>query len=319
MGRTQGFVEKRKKGRRDWTKGQRKRGVKREENRSKPKKSTKILLTGKCHSHDSRIAPVSCLPPENVPTFLSYPHAGKKRQQGAPVSAQLNKDEMTTLEMDREVIRCKTCGLVQYRTRTGNCRRCVRALPQRLEFMIPPPPPAEEAADEPVSEKLVNQQTVENIGQRIRQLRESRSMTQSQLQSRSKVSRSYLSRIESGQITPSLGTLEKISEALNVGLNRFFIPESDGEALLEDPFIQGLRPFLRQLDWEQWQSILKRLQAISDHLQAAPANGHLAGHIGTGHSNGAAHAHLHPQGYAVRPSGPFGAASKPAFLRTLAR
>src|SRR5439155_1203275 len=186
----------------------------------------------------------------------------KKRQQGVPVSAQINKDEMNTLDMDREVIRCKTCGLVQYRTRTGNCRRCVRALPQRLEFLIPPPEPAEEAAAEPASQKLVNQQTVENIGQRIRQLRESRSMTQSQLQSRSKVSRSYLSRIESGQMTPSLGTLEKISEALNVGLNRFFIPESDGEALLEDPFIQGLRPFLRQLDWEQWQSILKKLQAI---------------------------------------------------------
>ena len=94
-------------------------------------------------------------------------------------------------------------------------------------------------------------------------------MTQSQLQARSRVSRSYLSRIESGQMTPSLGTLEKISEALGVGLNRFFIPESNGEALLEDPFIQGLRPFLRQLDWEQWQSILKRLQAISDHVSTS--------------------------------------------------
>src|SRR5258708_19919014 len=73
-------------------------------------------------------------------------------------------------------------------------------------------------------------------------------------------------------MTPSLGTLAKISEALNVGLNRFFIPESDGEALLEDPFIQGLRPFLRQLDWEQGQSILKRLQAISDHVGALPTN-----------------------------------------------
>ena len=260
------------------------------------------------------------------------------------MSSQVNKDEMNTLEMDREVIRCKTCGLVQYRTRTGNCRRCVRALPQRLEFMIPPSPPAEEAAAEPASEKLVNQQTVENIGQRIRQLRESRSMTQSQLQSRSKVSRSYLSRIESGQMTPSLGTLEKISEALNVGLNRFFIPESDGEALLEDPFIQGLRPFLRQLDWEQWQSILKRLQAISDHVhaapvnlrpignparlpQAAPANGHVTGHIGTGHSNGVGHSHVHSQGFGLRQPAsrfvtqakPFGTQSKPAFLRPLAR
>src|SRR6266849_992439 len=212
----------------------------------------------------------NCLPRErsSVPPLSAR---RKNRQQGVPVSVQLEK-EMSSLEMDREVIRCKTCGLVQYRTRTGNCRRCVRALPQRLEFLIPPPAPPEEAVAEPTAEKFVNQETVENIGQRIRQLRESRAMTQSQLQSRSKVSRSYLSRIESGQMTPSLGTLEKISEALNVGLNRFFIPESDGEALLEDPFIQGLRPFLRQLDWEQWQSILKRLQAISDNVSATPAN-----------------------------------------------
>ena len=48
---------------------------------------------------------------------------------------------MNSLEMDREVIRCKTCGLVQYRTRTGNCRRCVRALPQRMEYLIPQEPP----------------------------------------------------------------------------------------------------------------------------------------------------------------------------------
>jgi transcriptional regulator with XRE-family HTH domain len=94
-------------------------------------------------------------------------------------------------------------------------------------------------------------------------------MTQSQLQARSRVSRSYLSRIESGQMTPSLGTLEKIAEALGVGLNRFFVPETNGETVLEDPFIQGLRPFLRQLDWTQWQGILKRLQAISAHVNTS--------------------------------------------------
>ena len=238
-------------------------------------------------------------------------------------------ETMGTLDLDREVIRCKTCGLVQYRTRTGNCRRCLRVLPQRLEFLIPPSAPPEEAGPEPEKEKQANQATVENIGQRIRQLRESRGMTQSQLQSRSKVSRSYLSRIESGQMTPSLGTLEKISEALNVGLNRFFVPESDGEALLEDPFIQGLRPFLRQLDWEQWQSILKRLQAISDHVTAGPINlrpignparlqqpapasgsghahGPTSGHVGAhSNGNGATHLHAHAQDpYLRRPGAP---------------
>jgi transcriptional regulator with XRE-family HTH domain len=252
------------------------------------------------------------------------------------VSANMEKETtMNTLEIDREVIRCKTCGLVQYRTRTGNCRRCVHALPQRMEYLIPDEAMQEEQVPaEALASRFANQETVENIGQRIRQLRESRTMTQSQLQARSKVSRSYLSRIESGQMTPSLGTLEKISEALNVGLNRFFIPESDGEALLEDPFIQGLRPFLRQLDWEQWQSILKRLQAISDHVNAAPitlrpignparlpqpapANGNgQHGHIGhASHSNGFAstHAHGQPQGYPLRRAG------FPAFQRPLAR
>jgi transcriptional regulator with XRE-family HTH domain len=140
-------------------------------------------------------------------------------------------------------------------------------LTPKVEFLIPPPETQELPGDDrqPL-EKWPNRETVENIGQRIRQLRESRGMTQSQLQARSLVSRSYLSRIESGQMTPSIGTLEKLSEALGIGLNRFFVPELNGEALLEDPFIQGLRPFLRQLDWAQWQSILKRLAAISHHV-----------------------------------------------------
>jgi transcriptional regulator with XRE-family HTH domain len=172
-----------------------------------------------------------------------------------------------TTELDREVIRCHVCGLVQYRTRTGDCRRCLRLLPPKVAFVIPTPSLQDLPVDDrQMFESWPNRDTVENIGQRIRQLRDSRGMTQSQLQARSRVSRSYLSRIESGQMTPSLGTLEKIAEALGVGLNRFFIPETNGETVLEDPFIQGLRPFLRQLDWAKWQGILKRLQAISDHV-----------------------------------------------------
>jgi transcriptional regulator with XRE-family HTH domain/ribosomal protein L37E len=171
------------------------------------------------------------------------------------------------VQSDRDVIRCKTCGMVQYRTRNGNCRRCLHLLTPKLEFLIPTPNVRELPIDDRQPfEKWPNNEMVENIGQRIRQLRESRGITQTQLQARSRVSRSYLSRIESGQMTPSLGTLEKISEPLGVGLNRFFLPGSNAQTLLEDPFIQELRPFLRRLDCEQWQSILKRLTAISDHV-----------------------------------------------------
>jgi transcriptional regulator with XRE-family HTH domain len=173
-------------------------------------------------------------------------------------------------DIDREVIRCKTCGLVQYRTHAGNCRRCLRLLTPKTEFRIPPPELRELLGDDrQLFEKWPNHAMVENIGQRIRQVRESRGMTQSQLQARSRVSGSMLSRIENGHTVPRLVTLENISEALGVGLNHFFVPKTNGEVLLEDPFIQGLRPFLRQLDWEQWLSILTRLAAISSSVTRA--------------------------------------------------
>jgi transcriptional regulator with XRE-family HTH domain len=168
---------------------------------------------------------------------------------------------------DRHVTRCLTCGLVQYFTKSGYCRKCLRMLPRKVEFRVPPsaPPVLEEttATLPPTQNRLI----IENIGQRIRQLRESRGMTQSVLTDRSHVSRSYVSRIESGQMTPSLGTLEKISEALGVGFSRFFDSEWSGENLIRDAFIRDLRPFLRRLDYNQWQSVLIRLRAISGNVE----------------------------------------------------
>jgi transcriptional regulator with XRE-family HTH domain len=205
-----------------------------------------------------------------IPTAAALALAAGAPASLPPISTQTNtnrNDGPRKVESDRDVIRCTTCGMVQYRTRNGNCRRCLHLLAPKIEFLIPTPNVRELPIDDRQPfEKWPNNEMVENIGQRIRQLRESRGMTQTQLNAHSRVSRSYLCRIESGQMTPSLGTLEKISEALGVGLNRFFVPETNGATLLEDPFIHVLRPFLRQLDWEQWQSILKRLTAISDHV-----------------------------------------------------
>ncbi len=152
------------------------------------------------------------------------------------MSISLNNDLLdfaVNLTRDRDVCRCSTCGLVQYPTRTGNCRRCLHVLPHHMKCLIPEPL----STDEGEPAKLSNRQTVENIGQRIRQLRESRNTTHSQLQIGSKVSRSYLSRTENGQMTPSLGTLEKMADALKIGLNQFFSSELAGEGMLEDPFV----------------------------------------------------------------------------------
>ena len=94
------------------------------------------------------------------------------------------------MEVDsaREAIRCKTCRLMQYRTRTGNCRRCLRPLPPNLESLIPPPEPRELSdGGAQLFVKRTNLEAVENIGQRIRQLRKLRGLTQNQLQKRSRV------------------------------------------------------------------------------------------------------------------------------------
>jgi len=185
------------------------------------------------------------------------------------VSECLDSGGQLDLQQSRDVVQCKCCGLVQFRTNKDNCRRCLRNLPPKAGFLLPTAEPQDAPGDDcQLPEKSPNLQAVKKIGERIQLLREARGVTQSQLQAASKVSRSYLSRIESGQMTPGLRTLEKLSVALGVALNSFFVPVSRGEALLRDPYIQKLQPFFQKLDWEQWQFIMKRLAAIHNHAVA---------------------------------------------------
>ena len=101
-----------------------------------------------------------------------------------------------------------------------------------------------------------------NVGQRLRQLRESFGVTRSQLESRSGVSRSYIFYVEKGRHLPSLRTLEKLSGSLGVGLKRFFVG-SDDEMVLENALVQRISPLVRRLSREQQEHILKVLRSIS--------------------------------------------------------
>jgi transcriptional regulator with XRE-family HTH domain len=107
-----------------------------------------------------------------------------------------------------------------------------------------------------------NAHMVARVGSRIRQLRENRGVTQAELQKKSLVSRSYLSRIESGQMTPSLGTLEKIALALGLPLKDFFVEDGDPTAILENAFVQAILPYLYEFSEEQLGRLLRLLFAI---------------------------------------------------------
>lgn len=54
------------------------------------------------------------------------------------------------------------------------------------------------------------------IGKRLRSLRESKGLSQGDIERRSGLLRSYISRVEGGYTAPSLSTLEKFAKALEV-------------------------------------------------------------------------------------------------------
>jgi mannose-6-phosphate isomerase-like protein (cupin superfamily) len=62
-----------------------------------------------------------------------------------------------------------------------------------------------------------------NLGNSLRHLREQKGMSLRALAERTDFSASFLSQIENGQCSPSISSMEKISNALGVSLGQFFL------------------------------------------------------------------------------------------------
>jgi transcriptional regulator with XRE-family HTH domain len=60
------------------------------------------------------------------------------------------------------------------------------------------------------------------IGQRLRELRESKHLSQGDIEHRTGLIRCYTSRVENGHTVPSIETLEKYARALEIPMYRFF-------------------------------------------------------------------------------------------------
>jgi transcriptional regulator with XRE-family HTH domain len=65
------------------------------------------------------------------------------------------------------------------------------------------------------------------IGNRLKELRESKELSQGDIEKRTGLLRCYISRVENGHTVPAVGTLEKMARALEVPMYRLF---HDGEA-----------------------------------------------------------------------------------------
>jgi transcriptional regulator with XRE-family HTH domain len=60
------------------------------------------------------------------------------------------------------------------------------------------------------------------IGNRLRELRESKTLSQGDIEKRTGLLRCYISRVENGHTVPAIETLEKMARALEVPMYRLF-------------------------------------------------------------------------------------------------
>lgn len=104
------------------------------------------------------------------------------------------------------------------------------------------------------------------FGQRLKEIRRARGMTQEELGKAVKLDYKFIGAIERGAKTSSFQTVEKLAFALDVPFYKFFVPttmrssavEKEIKELLEhshridvrrvEEFLRGLRALLRKLD-----------------------------------------------------------------------
>jgi transcriptional regulator with XRE-family HTH domain len=91
------------------------------------------------------------------------------------------------------------------------------------------------------------------VAAQVRDIRKARHLSQRQLASRMQVPRTYISKIENGKAIPTLGSLERLAEALEVDVSQLVRDarsrrEEEVAAILADPFLAEVAALLPHLD-----------------------------------------------------------------------
>ena len=107
-----------------------------------------------------------------------------------------------------------------------------------------------------------------NLGQSIRKIRQAKGISQGEMQKRTGILRSYLSRVENGHTVPSFATLQRLAGAMDVTLSDFFPADEAHGAKGESgdgaaDYLRELKSFLPQLSAEQRQQVLEMVRQMT--------------------------------------------------------
>ena len=163
-------------------------------------------------------------------------------------------------EVQREVLRCDHCKLVQFRTPTPVCRRCKKSLeldkpaPMAAPLAFMPAPRAEEDGIQ--------------VATAVRDLRHVRNLSQRQLAGRMGVPRTYISKIENGKAMPTLSSLDRLARALEVDISALLRDaptrhSNETAMLVVDPFLAEIAAYTSHLDALQRTIFLNHVRELA--------------------------------------------------------
>ncbi len=115
-----------------------------------------------------------------------------------------------------EIPRCLHCGLIQFRRTIAKCVRCKSPLDDFATVTLT------HAFTSKIS-KRSKEAIAQRVGVAVKTLRKERKFTQQQLAMLMGTGRSYISKLESGRIVPSLQTLESATSAFGIDLAELFL------------------------------------------------------------------------------------------------
>ena len=163
----------------------------------------------------------------------------------------------------REVVRCDVCSLVQFRTNSSNCRRCHQSLDEPEPEAVVAPAPADTQAppQHPNGNDL-------QIARAIRALRQRAGLSQRQLAMRMQVPRTYVSKIENDKAMPTLSSMQRLADALQVTIPDLLrggelTMQERARELTADPFLAQMLPDLLKLDAMQRQTLIGELRTMA--------------------------------------------------------
>ena len=161
----------------------------------------------------------------------------------------------------REVVRCDHCHLVQFRTANNLCRKCRTSLDEDEPEPILVAPP-------PVAAPVNNNHSHLQIATAIRMFRQKSGLSQRQLAMRMQVPRTYVSKIENEKAMPTLSSLQRLANALEVSMADLLKGSGrtlDDEIadLMQDDFLAQVMPYVKQLDAMQRSTLLSQVRDLS--------------------------------------------------------